>query len=1005
MLNNTLNINAKSVLKYTLLPGILPRAKELGTSGFGYLAFLFACVYQTVRILPANHPFVNPKNIGTFSIVQVIAAAANNVQVNRRNIDQIVVFAALLVAVILMFLQFILLILALVTGKAFAQTGSNGAFTSIFLTKNPQTDIAFLMLDYVFGIPAIGGAGGESFFGSNALQSSSGNVAGGPSPFQLGMHALFNFYNLAILLVAVLIFMYYIFVVVIETAKTGVPFGQRFSKLYAPFRLVFAIGLLVPLYSGFNGAQYITLTAAKLGSSFATNGWILYNKTLQNPMGVETASLVAKPTAPSIDGLMYFASVYHACREIYAIWQPKDFKDPQKGGTCIKAYVLVDGVAKEFVENTSTACGSSGSSSTVTENPRTSGGGSSSGTFTYEDAKKQFDKSDMQIILGELDTTKHKAYAGSVRPYCGEMTISLANDNPAIYTNKSSGSANSASSTTGIRSIESMYFGTVKQLLGNASLSDGTSTNVFAAMGERAAHGLVPSSAESVHDTCHKQSALEDGETCKKNWEPKASVFQRPLSNYRNSHEVIIQSTFETFRKGLDIKLNAELENRGWGGAGIWYNNIADLNGSFTGAVYAVPSVRKFPEVMESVKKQKQAANKTAGICEIFTPNLTGDQAVTFGDPKDRDMAIVMNGAYTYFNCYNANRNPNAGKATGNGSNTPTPDQTDAAAPNANFTPNVFMQAIGLVFGINGLYDMRANSQINSATGQTRVHPLAQLSTVGKSLVENAMRSMAMAVGAAFGGGILGALSPHLGAALNSASSMFVSIATIGLSVGFILFYILPFLPFIYFFFAVGNWVKSIFEAMVGVPLWALAHLRIDGDGFSGQAAKGGYFLILEIFLRPIVTLFGLIGGIAVFGAMAAVLNNIFDLVLLNVTGSIPGEETGSTVGAGALLSFRRGVIDQFFFTIMYAILIYMMATASFKMIDTIPKQFMRWLGTGVSTFNDNSGDPTQNLTRYAALGGAGVSEKVFQGVQGGASTLGGAGGALIKSLSEEEKK
>ena len=63
------------------------------------------------------------------------------------------------------------------------------------------------------------------------------------------------------------------------------------------------------------------------------------------------------------------------------------------------------------------------------------------------------------------------------------------------------------------------------------------------------------------------------------------------------------------------------------------------------------------------------------------------------------------------------------------------------------------------------------------------------------------------------------------------------------------LFYIIPFMPFIYFFFAVGTWVKAIFEAMVGVPLWALAHIRIDGQGLPGDAAMNGYYLLLEIFV------------------------------------------------------------------------------------------------------------------------------------------------------------
>jgi hypothetical protein len=204
-----------------------------------------------------------------------------------------------------------------------------------------------------------------------------------------------------------------------------------------------------------------------------------------------------------------------------------------------------------------------------------------------------------------------------------------------------------------------------------------------------------------------------------------------------------------------------------------------------------------------------------------------------------------------------------------------------------------------------------------------------------------------------------------------------------------------------YFFFAVGSWVKSIFEAMVGVPLWALAHLNIDGEGLPGKAAVGGYFLILEIALRPIFTVFGLIGGMAVFGAMAVGLNNLFDLVVMNITGASPGANTGSTIVMGSIESLRRGVVDQFFFTIMYALLLYMMATTSFKMIDQIPQNVMRWIGSSVPIFNDNKQDPTQGLTSYVSLAGSQILPNMMNGVTGVARGTGAGLGQAVKDISE----
>jgi conjugal transfer/type IV secretion protein DotA/TraY len=956
MTANTQKINVKSVLSYAVLPGILPRAKALGNSGFGYLAFLFACAYRAVRILPKGHPYTNPANIGSFGLFKVMAASANHVRVSWKTADQVVIFFALMAAIAIMFLQFLLLAITIFTGKAFANNGG-ASFTSMFQTQRPANDLAFTLLDLVFGIPAGTGAGPNlGFFGSAAIPT-------GPTPFHEGLHALFNFYNLALLLVGVLIFMYYVIVVVIETAQTGVPFGARFSKLYAPMRLVVAVGLLVPLNYGFNGAQYVTLYAAKIGSSFATNGWLLYNETLVNPTGGENTELVGRPRAPNMDGLLYFASVYHACREMYKIWVPENGNTTEPGIT-IAPYVIVNGAAEEFL------------------------------SYNYSQAKRDFGHHDLEVVLGELNEEENSSFAGNVRPYCGRITISLSNDNPSNFTSLG-GTPGGGASPSGVREIERNYYHWVRLLLNPAT------NNPFVAFGERAAHSNVSNPA---YDPCHESGILGDAGTCGQTKDvPPASAFDSTIANFRAWNEVSAETAYTQYLDGLDASMSPDLQDRGWGGAGIWYNHIADLNGAFTSATYAIPSVKAFPEVMEYIQSQKAQQDQNTDSCHAFEPNLADGRPVDYKSTYDDEIATALNVAYSYFACKKPNQETGTVAAAQSSGTTGCPTSFETSALTRGTTANAqetnpivgFMSA---VFGVNGLFELRSASCWDNATGRPSINPLAQLSTLGRSLVENAIRAMGFATVASLAGGFFSPLNASLGGGFQAASSMFVGIATIGLTAGFILYYILPFLPFIYFFFAVGSWVKSIFEAMIGAPLWALAHLHIDGDGLPGRAAVGGYFLIFEIFLRPIVIVFGLIAGMAVFTAMAGILNNIFDLVVLNTSGAVPGG-SNSVIATSAVDQFRRGVIDQFFYTIMYAILLYMMATASFKLIDNIPAQIMRWIGSGVSTFNDNKGDPAGGLTGYAAIGGSQITGQVLGGVQQAAGGIGGLGGSLVKTM------
>lgn len=87
--------------------------------------------------------------------------------------------------------------------------------------------------------------------------------------------------------------------------------------------------------------------------------------------------------------------------------------------------------------------------------------------------------------------------------------------------------------------------------------------------------------------------------------------------------------------------------------------------------------------------------------------------------------------------------------------------------------------------------------------------------------------------------------------------------------------------------------------------------------------------------------------------------------------------------------------IDKLFYTVMYAMIMYMMGMSSFKLIDLIPNQMMRWLGTNVSSFSDNTGDPAQQLTQQVGMTGGMMMGQVTQGMQGAMGGLKGmAGGA-----------
>lgn len=921
------NIRAKEVLGYVFLPGILPRAKSLFGSGFGFLAYLMATILNATRLLPNEHPYLSPANIGKYSIRSVFAQAGERLVFDRKHIDQLAIYFTLMLGFILLVLQFVFLIIGMVAKPVMAAP----AFTGMFNTPSPNRDIAFVLLDKVFGVPG--------FFNSDYAPT------GAPLPFHQALHSLFQFYSTALLLVAVIIFLYYVLVIVAETAQTGTPFGRRFNHLWAPIRLVVALGLLVPINYGLNSGQYIVLMAAKMGSGFATNGWFLFNSSMGNGLGAEDNTLFARPKVPDSWPLVKFMTLATTCKIAYE----------SLGVTGINAYIIKNPANSQIVTGAD-----------------------------YATALAFYNQGDIVIRFGQKDTEKHGGEIGAVFPYCGEIQLKTS-----VATN--------TGTLIGPYNVQMRYFIETMLLWEDFSVE----------FGEIMAYKFLPNKTTGCPASAWSGSYFDVAGCTSEAGIPNAEIAAMRREEQALGYEQAVRQARQAMIDSGSLAIPQDMLDRGWGGAGIWYNRIAEMNGAFFSAVSNLPTVSLLPLPMKKIMEENTKANQNVSIEEMFTPNLSDGQATPI-EGNDALVGQVLYQSYKKLGSDDAFMSSETSKKQ-----------------------NIFRDTLNLLMGLNGLFTMREN---------TDIHPLAQLVGLGKGIVDSAIRNLFTATVFGAAGGAFNAFPDAKGMAAiaSMSSSIFTTLATIGLGVGFMLYYVLPFLPFMYFFFAVGTWLKTIFEAMVGAPLWALAHLRIDGHGLPGESAMGGYFMILEIFLRPILTVFGLIGALIIFAAMVRVLNEVFTLVTANLSGfdnnpcsvTAPGGDCTLAGAAAApynsniqsdptnpivveLLKFKRDTIDEFFFTIIYTVIVYMMANTSFKMIDQVPSNIMRWMGAGIQVFADEATDnAVEGMKKYAAYSGASMTAqfssglvqsagKVSQGVMElrnggppkGTSTTGGRGG------------
>ena len=942
---------------YTMLPGVLPRVRALWGSGFSFIAGLMAVLYSNVGLLPAGHPYLNPSNIGRFTVFGVLTEAGRNLVFSRKHADQVALYFLMLAAVILLLVQIVLVGISFFFVPAFAMTFDTVFNTPTNTDYSTLQDLAFVTLDAVFGMrEGTGGGSTVGFFNSCYSNTTvdclnlQGRVVDSPttypSPFHLGLHALLHFYSVGIAFVAGLVIIYFIISIVGETVTSGTPFGKRLNRAWFIPRLIVFFALIAPISTtgnnaGINGAQLIVLSTAKFGSNLATNIWLGFiddgSGAIKDYLG-QDMNMVAMPTIPEVGVLSQFMHVVRTC--IYA--------EKVINGVDVLPYLVrepaLSDISKQVIDHT-------GSTSLYAF----MGGPLNFRLYNlvdYEDAMIFARYKTIIVRFGhynppgglspgtlgyrnfpESAADGHYAY---VEPTCGELHIRPTSTDQFVL-----------SANAGRPGIEENYYDAINDYLYNDDfISDTSYCMVQATLPYDHRNGCI---GDTVNYPTRPNPTFATGAnvTSPTQWLTAASA-RGNIDYYNNSNKFFIgvpvnpnifqdvEAALTTVAYQKNFLYPPELRQRGWAAAALWYNKIADLNGLIVSAVNNVPQPYKYPQVMEYVAAQHKTNDSNASHEDRFNPRLQNGKLVDFPRAGDNYLAAVMYNSYSFWDKASVNETVRTSEKG-----------------------HAVIDIINTLMGTQGLFDMSYNG------GNQNVHPLAKLSSLGKGMVDAAVNNIFGGVVGQGLGAILG--DNFFGKLAETAGAFSFRMAMVGLSIGFILYYVLPILPFLYFFFAFGGWIKSIFEAVVAMPLWAIAHIRIDGQGLPGPLATNGYFLLFEILLRPTLIIVGLLSSILLFSALVYELSFIFTFLTFTAGGL--GEEdaltfTGVTfIGGTSVMDYWRGPVDTFFHTAIFTIIVYMLALSSFKLIDAIPNNIMRWMGVTVSTFQETAGDPAKEIT------------------------------------------
>lgn len=232
---------------------------------------------------------------------------------------------------------------------------------------------------------------------------------------------------------------------------------------------------------------------------------------------------------------------------------------------------------------------------------------------------------------------------------------------------------------------------------------------------------------------------------------------------------------------------------------------------------------------------------------------------------------------------------------------------------------------------------------------------------------------------------------------IEAATPMLQTLAMLLFTTGATLAIVLPLLPTVRFLFAVLGWVILVLVAVMGMPLFALAHLKTGGEGWVGQLqVASAYNMITGIILRPTLIIIGFVVGLMLFNNIVRVLAMIYiagvgDIGGNALTGSGLAGLAGMAVAwnpVGAIGAIISHIAMEIFKLFMMSVLFQGIANSCFKLVDIIPSQAMTWMGTG----------PMQNPVEDGA-------ETFSRESQGIASKVGELQSAAHKGISDYRTK
>ncbi len=956
----------RNALKFMYAPHFGGTLKDMGKNS-GIFVRILAHIFVQQGLFPKNHPALFNETM-RLPLLTVLGIAFDSLQWNRGGVPKILFFFAVIGTIIFSVIGFF---------TALASMFITPAHAGIFDAPGLGDDYANSWLDYLFSIS--GNATG--FLGPTMSIAANASTMALPNMFR----DIAGFYSSAMLLVASIILIYHLISMVAATAHEGVAMGKSAHQVWAPIRLVFALGLLIPLGGGFSSGQFLVMQIAKLGSGMASNIWVTaMDKFLTGARMTATPDLNATDT---IEKLMAI-------------------------GYCGKNAQFIRSGSGQDVLNAADGTGPDGKLGTADDVVVPAMAGSPASGPVWEAVRAD---NAMIIQTGAINgagidgSGPNKIYKASyaadggawwtgtpcgsvsykgLAPNPDTMPTSGASDYPAI-------AAASLAHVAAYKAIEltGIQLGAAMAL---ATKCKDCSGKIATPIAEPTGNGTVL-------------------------WEPAPGGSARlnlhySIQSMQDAYKVAYLAAFAAgaaAAAGTAAVVTPTLDSVSLGSKLTGGTGQVSPNSASTTIEYQTTSVSN--ALKEDPLTRKPSGWMTAGA--LFVSLVAKSNAFDKAANNRPEVAVDFGGC-TKFGGGGAGLG--SFSAAGNGLYDCENEFTETKLKMEDQESTTNTSADGGSWSFGGMWDtltdggagairaiLRFTGLINDNNKYvwqnlfTSPYPMSDMMSLGKSLIHAgeyslivgfALSAFADRLGAGIAGktdgvataaaakggkygGILSIGAKILGKSAQGALAIGAMIAplliTWGMLIlvpGMMLFYLLPMLPFIHFCLGVLTWLVTLLQAVIAIPVIAIAHITPHGEGLPSGSARGAYTMMLQLFLRPIMMIVGLVVTALLINTGITFLTRVFFIPLQ--TGLVGSDDPMSSI----------------VFFLLYASTCYALINASIQCIDEFPMRSVSWIG-GSTVDHDFS---RHGASTAATIMGGQALGQVSQGLQGSIGRISG---------------